>query len=449
MKKQKNINYTKKLKKVLTIKSLSELIFYLILLVILKCYILNTFILKLFIYIGELLVIIKSNFIIDIFSGEFIDKSKNINLNLQLETKYNLLKPIKNIIKEINDLMSISDITTLSETKFLKEFSLKKEVFTLKESSILKGYFIGSDVNLNFKEKSFDSIGINLFERNLSKINEYLLHNYIYSLNNIDSFRLKEFANSYKYFIEENFFKFKISDLDILDIINIIYNYSNIRQEQGLNYSPSSLLSPQRSSPYFPPLGYREETYENKNYDKYVSLSKFNLLWSPSLKFLENTEYYSIGKISKFSLDPDKLFRLIVDYRTGKVLYLPDDLKFRIFEDLDLGVYCKGENLENIIPLLYERNKYFRITPSSSYILNSGARIYINSPVITLNRYKEDHLLIRKLFIEFEQYRLKKLEEKYINFNKSLLDTYKYNIIKEKTLISTILNKFESIYKNV
>jgi len=105
--------------------------------------------------------------------------------------------------------------------------------------------------------------------------------------------------------------------------------------------------------------------------------------------------------------------------------------------------------LENIIPLLYERNKHFRITPSSSYILKRGARIYINSPVIRLNRYKEDHLLIRKLFIEFEEYRLKKLEEKYINFNKSLLDTYKYNIIKEKALISTILNKFESIYKNV
>jgi len=297
--KKNNINYTTtkkkfQLKKVLTIKSLSELIFYLILLVIFKCYILNTFILKLFIYIGELLVIIKSNFIIDIFSGEFIDKSKNkklelykydnINLNLQLETKYNLLKPIKNIIKEINDLMSISDITTLSETKFLKEFSLKKEIFTLKESSILKGYFIGSDVNLKFKEKSFDSIGINLLEINLSKINEYLLHNYIYSLNNIDSFRLKEFVNYYKYFIEENFFKFKISDLDILDIINIIYNYSNIRQEQGLNYSPSSLLSPTSSptslqgSPLAIEVERREETYEKKFYDKYVSLSKFNLL---------------------------------------------------------------------------------------------------------------------------------------------------------------------------
>lgn len=132
-----------------------------------------------------------------------------------------------------------------------------------------------------------------------------------------------------------------------------------------------------------------------------------------------------------------------------KVIYLPDDLKFRIFEDLDLGVYCKGENLENIIPLLYERNKYFTLTPSSSYILNSPARIYINSPVIPWNRYKEDHLLIRKLFIEFEEYRLKKLEEKYINLNKSLLYTYKYNIMREKTLIIRTLNRYESIYKNV
>lgn len=317
--KNKNINLKKiynKLKKVLTLKSLSELIFYLILLVILKSYILNTFILKLFIYIGELLVILKSNFIIDIFSGEFIDKSKNKklelykyenrNLNLQLETKYNLLKPIKNIIKEINDLMSISDRTTISETKFLKEFSLKKEVFTLKESSILKEYFIGSDVNLNL-EKSFNSLsGINLLERNLSKINEYLLHSYIDSLNNIDSFRLKEFVNYYKIFIEENFLKLKISDLDILNIINKIYNYSNIRQEQGLNYSIVPL---------------RAQTYEENFYDKYVSLSKLNILGSSTFRFLQNTEYYSIGKISKFSLDPDKLFRLIVDYRTGALWF--------------------------------------------------------------------------------------------------------------------------------
>lgn len=132
-----------------------------------------------------------------------------------------------------------------------------------------------------------------------------------------------------------------------------------------------------------------------------------------------------------------------------KVIYLPDDIKFRIFEDLDLGVYCKGENLENIIPLLYERNKYFTLTPSSSYILNSPARIYINSPVIPGNSYKEDHLLIRKLFIEFEEYRLKKLEEKYRNLNKSLLYTYKYNIMREKTLIIRTFNKYESIYKNV